>query len=125
MKPFKQLEFLSRVKALIRRQEGYILEATIQKGKFKLAIAEHKLYFDNRVLILTRTECQIFATLLTNSNMVVSYTNLSRVLWGTDYPGSVDAIRVYLSRIRQKIESDQENPSIIENRPGIGYLLKL
>ncbi|WP_303677252.1 helix-turn-helix domain-containing protein [Dehalococcoides mccartyi] len=45
------------------------------------------------------------------------------MLGGEDYPDSIDAIRVYISRIRQKIHDDSSEPSIILTKPGLGYML--
>ncbi|OBW62534.1 MAG: DNA-binding response regulator [Dehalococcoides mccartyi] len=122
-KPFKQLEFLARVKALTRRQEVPAIATCYQKGAFRLVSATHKLYLKDKEITLTHTEYLIFHKLLENANIVISHSTLSKMLWGEDYPDSIDAIRVYISRIRQKIHDDSSEPSIILTKPGLGYML--
>ncbi|PPD59224.1 response regulator transcription factor [Dehalogenimonas etheniformans] len=125
VKPFKQLEFLARAKTVLRHQGIAPVDAVYAKGPFKLTPATHKLYFDNREIILTKSECIIFLKLLENANSVVTQGALSRVLWGDDLPESVEAIRVYISRIRQKIEQNDPELAYISTKPGIGYSLNL
>jgi DNA-binding response OmpR family regulator len=56
---------------------------------------------------------------------VVTYSSLAKELWGEEYPGSVEAIRVYIQRLREKIEEDPALPKIIETKVGLGYILNL
>jgi DNA-binding response OmpR family regulator len=59
-----------------------------------------------------------------NKGKVVTFAALAEVLWEEDYPGCKDAIRVYIRRLRQKIEDDPAKPEIILTKMGIGYYLK-
>jgi DNA-binding response OmpR family regulator len=54
---------------------------------------------------------------------VVSYSNLAEKVWGEDYNGSVDSLRVHIRRLREKIEADPSHPRFILTKPGIGYFL--
>jgi DNA-binding response OmpR family regulator len=125
VKPFKQFEFIARVKTAMRHQSIAPVEAVYAKGPFKLMPATHKLFIDNREIFLTKSECIIFRKLLENANSVVTQGALSRVLWGDDLPESIEAIRVYISRIRQKIDQNDSSAANISTKPGIGYCLSL
>jgi DNA-binding response OmpR family regulator len=73
---------------------------------------------------LTSTEGTIMSHLIRNAEKVVPVSNLAEVVWGSNYPGSHEAVRVYIRRLRKKIETDPENPKYIHTRPGLGYILQ-
>jgi two-component system KDP operon response regulator KdpE len=125
VKPFKQFEFIARVKTAMRHQAIAPVEAVYIKGPFKLSPGNHRLFILDREVVFTKSECIIFRKLLENVNSVVTQGMLSRVLWGDDFPESVEAIRVYISRIRQKIDQNSSENSYISTKPGIGYCLNL
>jgi two-component system response regulator VicR len=122
VKPFRQLEFLARVKALIRRQ-NYPEQETITSGPLRLETATGQLHSDGKEIALTTTEGLILTHLMRNAGHVVTHSSLAEAVWGEDYPGSVDSLKVHIRRLREKIEPDPSNPRFILTRSGIGYLL--
>ncbi len=125
VKPFKKMEFLARVKSLVRNQRSVYGGDTFQKGAYRLDIPNHKLYFKGRKITLTKNESLIFHMLLRNSNTVVTYSSIAKELWGDEYPGSTEAIRVYIQRLRHKIEAGPDHLKLIETKFGMGYVLNL
>jgi DNA-binding response OmpR family regulator len=123
IKPFRKMEFLARINSLLRKQMTFKNISIYERGPFRIDISSHRLYFNNKEVVLTKNECLIFYKLITNTNIVVSYHALATALWGEEYPGSVEAIRVYLQRLRKKIEQFQISPGIIETKIGSGYIL--
>lgn len=125
VKPFKQMEFIARVKALIRRKNIPATEASLDKGPYKISVSANKIFYGGKEIILTNSECIIFSKLLENANKIVTYRSIANALWGEEYPGSTEAIRVYIRRLREKIEiySDQQN--VITTKVGFGYILNL
>ena len=122
VKPFKQLELLARVKALIRRQAGSSNDQPLTVGTIQFDPNVFQVRKDNKEISLTRTEGSIFYHLLRNAGNVVNYSSLAETVWGDDYPGSADSLKVYIRRLREKLEIDPSNPTLILTRPGIGYL---
>ncbi|MDD5605670.1 MAG: response regulator transcription factor [Dehalococcoidales bacterium] len=125
VKPFRKAEFLARVKALVRTQSVLVSNDVCSKGPYTLELSTHKLYFNHKKIFLTKNECIIFYALLRNANVIVLYSNLAREIWGEDYPGSLEAIRVYVQRLRQKICDDSDHTAIIETKVGLGYILNV
>lgn len=121
-KPFRQLEFLARVKALIRRQ-GNQESDSLSFGPLKLDAATGQLFVDAREVALTVTETHILAHLMRNGGRVVTHTSLAEAVWGDDYPGATDSLKVHIRRLREKIEEDPGSPKLILIRTGIGYFL--
>ncbi len=64
-----------------------------------------------REISLTVVEGQILGFLMRHAGHVVTHARLAEVLWGEDYPGAVDGLRVHIRRLRAKIEADPSNPA--------------
>lgn len=123
IKPFRQLELLSRVKALLRRRGNGEVENTIAVGNLSLNPVTGQLFVSGKEIKLTITEGRILGHLMKNAGQVATHAGLAEVVWGNDYPDAPDSIKVYIRRLREKIEPDPGNPTHIVTRPGIGYSL--
>ena len=124
VKPFRQLELMARAQALLRRyhQVGQATPETY--GIFRFGQSIHSLFIEKREVSLTSTEGIIMSHLIRNAEKVVPASSLAEVVWGADYPGSHEAVRVYVRRLRIKIEPDPNNPKYIHTHPGLGYSLR-
>ena len=122
VKPFRQLELLARVKALIRRQTHSDREI-LTYGPLQLEAITGQLYCDGKEVALTVTESLILNHLMKNADRVVTHSSLAGAVWGDDYPGAADSLKVHIRRLREKIEPNPSNPQFIMTRTGIGYLL--
>ncbi len=121
-KPFRQMEFLARVKALIRRQAN-LGSDSLSFGPLKLDATTGQLFVDSREVALTVTETHIMAHLMRNGGHVVTHSSLAEAVWGDDYPGATDSLKVHIRRLREKIEEDPSSPKLILIRTGVGYFL--
>jgi two-component system KDP operon response regulator KdpE len=124
-KPFSQIELLARINCVIRRKTAQYVENPIIKGEMNLDWINRRLNYDGNLILLTATETKIIHHLLVNANKTISATSLAEIIWGEDYPGSFKAIRVYLRRVREKLEKDPSKPAVILTRSGLGYELHL
>ncbi len=120
-KPFRQMELLARVKALIRRQGPE--EEQFTCGPLHLNATTGQLYLDGKEVLLTATENRILGHLMKNAGHVVTHSSLAEAVWGSDYLGAADSLKVYIRRLREKIEPEPSHPRIILTRTGIGYFL--
>ncbi len=121
IKPFRQLELLARIKAQIRRQ-GQPEEEKVVSGPLELNTVTGQLYHKNREISLTATETRILGHLMRNAGHVVTHSSLAEVVWGDDYPGATDSLKVHIRRLREKIEETPGSPALIITKPGVGYL---
>jgi two-component system KDP operon response regulator KdpE len=121
IKPFRQLELLSRIKALTRRAGTADSEAPRVCGNLHFNPLTLQLFNREEEVRLTRTEANILNKLMSNAGQVVMYSNIAESVWGEDYPDAVDSLRVYIRRLREKIEEDPDNPKIILTKTGVGY----
>ena len=123
VKPFRQLELLSRIKALTRRASNTNGEKPLVCGDMKFNPATMQLFQGEKEIKLTRTEGNILRRLMANAGQVVVYSNIAESVWGDNYPDAVDSLRVYIRRLREKIEEDPDKPQIILTKSGVGYLM--
>ncbi|HEY90270.1 MAG TPA: response regulator transcription factor [Dehalococcoidia bacterium] len=121
-KPFRQLEFLARVKALIRRHAGGEEESVIF-GLLRLDSTTGQLHYAGQEIVLTVTETHIIGHLMKNGGRAVTHASLAEAVWGDDYPGAADSLKVHIRRLREKIEEDPSHPKLILTRTGIGYFM--
>ncbi len=124
VKPFRKLELLSRVQALMRRY------ATFQDtgdplvcGPVTLNPESGQTTYNGQEIKLTNTERRILQHLMRNWGHVVTYTSLAEAVWGSDYPDATNSLKVYIRRLREKIETDPGDPKLILTTAGVGYSL--
>jgi len=124
VKPFRQMELLSRVKALTRRGSSMIEDESLVCGKLRFSCNTEQLYLGEKELSLTRTESRIVRHLMANAGHTVTHTSLADSVWDIDYPNASEALRVHIRHLREKLEVDPSHPKIILTKAGIGYILK-
>lgn len=123
VKPFRQLELLSRIRALTRRGGHLIEGAPLICGQLRFEPSTGQLFCGDKEINLTPTEGRILHHLMKNAGQVITHSGLAETVWGDDYPEAADSLKVYIRRLREKLEADPSNPQIIITRAGIGYLL--
>ncbi len=122
VKPFRQLELLARIKAQVRRHNNCEHKQPLISGSFRLNPAEHTVSYRDQNIHLTQTECIILAHLMANAGRIVSHDNLTEELWGNNNVDSASSLKVYICRLRQKLEPNPEHPVFLITKPGLGYL---
>ncbi len=124
VKPCGQLELLARIKARSRDRNNHHDESPISFGALHFNPLSRQLMNGVREIRLTAIEAHIVHCLLRNAGRVTTYVRLAENVWGDDYPGSVDSLRVHIRRLREKIEDDPGRPAIILTKSGIGYCME-
>jgi len=122
-KPCGQLELLARVHARLRGSGRSRDEMPLSLGPLHLDPLVRSVTCSGKEVKLTAIESRILHQLMRKGGRVATYSELSRDIWGNEYPGSVDSLRVHVKRLRAKIESNLSNPRLIVNEPGVGYFL--
>jgi two-component system KDP operon response regulator KdpE len=124
IKPFRQLELISRMNAILRRQHIPGGGNAIQYKSLMLKPDLKVLFVDKKKINLTQTEGIIMYQLLRNVEKVIPISNLAEAVWDYNDPSTCESIRVYIHRLRNKIEKDPRNPVFIHTKAGVGYILK-
>jgi len=125
-KPFRPLELLARIRALLRRfQEQPNRSAVIRAGALELDLARRRVHRNGEEIRLTRTEFDILAYLARNLDRVVTSTMILQAVWGPHHGEYAQTLRVHMGHIRKKVEPDPPNPVYILTEPGVGYRLSV
>jgi two-component system OmpR family response regulator len=128
-KPFSMRELLARVGAMLRRSKMTEMqpgprEALLKVGDIEVDIARHKASKGATMLELTPKEFDLLAFLATNRGFVLSREQLLEKVWGYDFTGDTRTVDVHISWLRQKIETDPNNPEHLVTVRGTGYKLE-
>ena len=123
-KPFGVGELLARVQAVLRRaqqtpqkQESPI----IVRGPIVLDRERHEVTIDGHPINLTPTEFSLLEYLMRNAGKVLPHRAILQNVWGPEYGQEAEYLRVYIGRLRQKIEPDPNNPRYLRTERGVGY----
>ena len=120
-KPFSMRELVARVKAALRRSEGFETEQpAYEGGELSIDPATFDVRCEGREVRLTRKEFALLYELARNEGRVMTRESLLDHVWGLAYHGETRTLDVHVRRLRQKLG----NPAIIETMTGIGYRLR-
>jgi two-component system KDP operon response regulator KdpE len=123
-KPFGVEELLARVRAVFRRSQWEIVQPgdeIKQFGELAIDLAGHIVRLRDDKVRLTPTEFAVLQQLVLNVGKVLTHRMLLQSIWGPEYGGEAEYLRVYINRLRQKLESDPANPRYLLTEPGVGY----
>jgi two-component system OmpR family response regulator len=120
VKPVSVGELAARIRAHMRRAKTST-DGQLTYGKLKVNLNAHRATVDDVPLDLTKTEWLILVALMRNSGRVVSKKNLMQVTGADEEHASVNAIEVYMSRLRSKLEAYALKVRTVR---GFGYMLE-
>jgi two-component system KDP operon response regulator KdpE len=124
VKPFSPEELGARVRAVLRRAVGgQTAGRVIRAGAVEIDLNRRLVTRDGELMNLTRTEWLLLEHLAANAGRVILSAELLSKVWGPEYRDDVQYLRVWVSRLRHKLEQDPSDPVIIKTRQGIGYML--
>lgn len=117
-KPFGMMEFVSRVKAVLRRSEAKQTTHEYEAGELKVQIEQHLVTVGGEPVPLTLKEFELLRYLLENRGIVLNRDQLLEHIWGYDFDGETRTVDVHIRTLRQKLGSAGD---IIETVRGVGY----
>ncbi len=120
-KPFKLQELEARIRALIRRRH-FSTETEIKLGAMRFDTNGRRVYINQQPLELSSRETDVLELLLMNAGKVVSKAKFVEHLCGWQEELTTNAVEVYLSRVRRKLEPYGLSLRAIR---GIGYILEV
>lgn len=123
-KPFSPEELSARVRAVLRRAVGSVgLENVLRVGDIEIDLNRRLVKRGGELVELTRTEWMLLQHLAANPGKVMLNVELLSKVWGPEYRGDLQYLRVWVSRLRKKLEADPSDPKLIKTFQGIGYML--
>lgn len=124
-KPFYPEELVARIDVLLRRFQRNSVEK-IRIGHLDIFPNENRIhdYEENEEILLTGKQYQIFHYLLRHQNQILTKEQLYEGVWGEQYIDGDKTLMVHIRYLREKIERNPAQPTIIQTIRGLGYRLK-
>jgi len=123
-KPFSIEELLARITATLRRTRPAAAPDSappvITIGDLQIDLASQQVSRAGRAVHLTPTEFALLRELATNRGKLLTHAHLLRRVWGHGYATETEYVRVYVRRLRAKLEADGAAPLIL-TQPRAGY----
>jgi two-component system, OmpR family, KDP operon response regulator KdpE len=123
-KPFGTGELMARMRVVMRRLHSQADEGVLKAGGLQMDLAHRIVSVEGTRIALTPTEYDLLRLLLQNAGKVLTHRQLLRQVWGTAYEGETHTLRVNISNLRRKVETDPARPQYVVTEPGVGYRLR-
>lgn len=117
-KPFGMMEFVSRVKAVLRRWAPKEEKKELIAGQIRVQVDRHIVQVGDQVIELTLKEFELLRYLMENKGIVLTRDRLLEHIWGYDFSGETRTVDVHVRTLRQKLG---DAGSMIETVRGVGY----
>ena len=125
-KPIKLGELMARVRAALRARMSFEpVTDVFHAGHLTIDAATHTVTLRDQSLLLTTKEFEILHILATVKGRVVTQRQLLEMVWGSVSPKNVQYLRVFIGRLRAKIEDNPAKPRLLVTERGAGYRLIL
>jgi two-component system KDP operon response regulator KdpE len=126
VKPFGMAELLARARAALRRHtRGSAGESVVQIERLRIDFSTRTVTVDDARLTLTPKEYRLLQVLAQHAGNVVTHQHLLKEVWGRPHMHDTHYLRIFVRKLRQKIEADPNRPRILLTELGVGYRLGL
>ncbi len=122
-KPFRGLELLARLRAVLRRTQPANAEAVVRFGAVEIDFVAHLVRRDGKEVKLSAKEYDLLRYLALHRGRVVTHRQILRELWGANAEENTHYLWVYTTHLRQKLEDNPHEPKYLKTEAGIGYRL--
>ncbi|HCE43926.1 MAG TPA: hypothetical protein DET40_10295 [Lentisphaeria bacterium] len=123
VKPFNTEELIARMNVALRRQRPDMKETTFKTGELEIDFGNRKVRVADQEINVTPTEYSILSYLARNPGRIVTQERILKEIWGPISDAESGSLRVHVSSLRKKIESDPARPELLITEPSIGYRL--
>lgn len=125
-KPFGIAELMARIKTAFRHRGDATAvpsQTNFTCDGMEINFAKRRVTVDGQEVTLTPTEYSLLQHLAVNCDKVLTHNMLLQSVWGNEYSSEKEYLRVFVGRLRRKLEADPKNPKYIQTIPGVGYHL--
>ncbi len=122
-KPFSLEEVLERIRAVLRRTSRATTATRLRVADLELDEDSHEVWRGGALIALTPTEFRLLRFLMVNAGRVLSKGQILDHVWGHNPAGDGNVVEPCVSYLRRKV--DQDEPRLIHNIRGVGYVLRI
>lgn len=124
VKPFAMGEFLARARAAVRRHSRTLQgDPLVVSGPLSVDLAARSVMFNGNRIQLSPKEYRLLQVLAQHQGSVVTHQQLLKEVWGVSRVSDSHYLRIFIRKLRQKIEPDPAKPRILLTELGVGYRL--
>ena len=123
-KPFSMPELLARIRATLRRLPQQPAHSDLQPLEHlgvNISLSSREVTVHGRTSRLTAREFDLLSYLLARPNRTLAHRELLQAVWGPDYGDELEYLRVFVNRLRKKIEPDPSKPLFLVTDAWAGY----
>jgi two-component system KDP operon response regulator KdpE len=121
-KPFHTGELLARLRAALRHADkGKLEEPVFRAGGLSVDFANRRVSRDGQPIKLTATEYALLRLFVQHAGKVLTHRHILCEIWGPQHEQQTQYLRVYMTRLRDKLEADPAEPVLFRTEPGVGY----
>jgi two-component system KDP operon response regulator KdpE len=125
VKPFGMAELLARSEVALRRYYKTATETPIVvTGPLSIDLVARTVSLNERPIRLTRKEYRLLHVLATHIGLVVTHDQLLKEIWIGKQGENIQYLRILVRKLRQKIETDPNQPRLLITESGVGYRLQ-
>ena len=124
-KPFAMGELLARIRAVLRRTPSVAVSGitVLKLDDVEINFESRRVIVAGRPLRLTSKEFDLLLYLATHRNRTIPHRELLREVWGSEHVDERKYLRVFINRLRKKIEASPREPKFLLTEPFVGYRL--
>ena len=125
-KPFGIAELMARINTAFRHRGDASVapaQSSFTCDGLEINFAKRRVTVKGKEITLTPTEYSLLQQLAVNSDKVLTHSMLLHSVWGNEYSSEKEYLRVFVGRLRRKLEPDPKKPRYIHTIPGVGYHL--
>ena len=124
VKPFGMAELMARARAALRRQSrGSAGEPIVRVGPLSIDLAQRSVFVGEERIQLSPKEYRLLQVLAQHAGNVVTHQHLLTEVWGVTHLEDAHYLRIFIRKVRKKIEKDPTRPEILVTELGVGYRL--
>jgi len=127
-KPFGLGELLARIRVAMRHSINSPEQdqsGVFTTGDLKVDLLKRQVFVGEREVHLTPIQYRLLSVLIKNAGKVLTHQYLLKEVWGPSYRDNSHYLRIYMSQLRQKLETDPTQPQYLLTESGVGYRLKV
>ena len=127
-KPFGLGELLARIRVALRHSVSnpeHDQSSVFNSGTLKVDLLKRQVFVDDQEVHLTPIQYRLLSVLIKNAGKVLTHQYLLKEVWGPSYRDNSHYLRIYMSQLRQKLETDPTQPQYLLTESGVGYRLKV
>lgn len=126
IKPFNVDVLYSRIKASLRKSAVHETgEPELYNGPLRMDLVRHEVFLHDKLLAFTPKEYNLLRYFIVHRSKMLTHRQILQEVWGAAHGEDTQYLRVFISQLREKIETDPSSPKLIVTEAGIGYRMDI